>query len=932
MRKRFQGRTLCVVDVWGEPRGNVDFMKFCEQLRVTFILFGTILAGGGAAYAGVGTYQVMDYGPVIGQAITADWPEGNVANKGLAIRLGEEAAAIFDTDLLRYSVATDGGWIDQRRTDHVTRRGMAVPAAEGREVWATRVQPGWAREGSFEDPRENGRGNLPADWGRYGGYYRHGDDVVVTYTVGDGEIHEFPELFRVGAETLAFVRNFSVGPTAADQKAYLLEGRPDDEVTRESNAAVRIEDGSRILLVRLLDSPEEASLGVDGKSVTLRLGDFEGRRVFRVAVVELPKKGFRDAAAEAAGILLSKSVRDPVELTRGGSPRWDEELETEVKPAVETAGGYVRDRIEVPLDNPWNSWMRLAGFTFFPDGKRAAVSTWNGDVWIVSGFGEEMETVRWKRFASGLFAPMGLVVKDEVIYVVEGGQVSRLHDINGNGEADFVENFNNEGVAHPRSHSLALEVDSEGNFYFFKNGNRTPSSIPDHGALIRLSADGKEREVFANGIRGANTLGIGPGDRILGADQQGNWMPAERIDHYREGGFYGFRRHGGEGRDLGDFERPILWMPHDVNNSAGSLTYSGDSRWGPLAGNWVLGSYGQGTLFTLLIEEIDGVWQGAAVEFPFRLTAGPIRSEVNPLDGQLYIAGMRGWGTRVREDGAIDRIRYTGEPVYLPTALNVEPTGVRLRFSEPLDPASAAPSRFEAERWQYIYSENYGSPEVSFADPNERGRDSMIIESVTLSPDRHALFIELADLRPVMQMRIGYDLLFADGREEENELYQTVNRVRDGRATTAPLVFAGGEGDSEDLVVMEEEPEESVSSGLASSNEAGSQLLEANCRACHQSPGVAGPAPALETSEWAGAGKEPLIRILLHGKRGDGGVMMPFDWMGDDELAEMVSYIQTAWHEGEPVSAEEVARVREETEDRDGFWTAEELERLLEEM
>lgn len=895
-------------------------------VRGSLLGLGLVGALTGARGEGNGHYRSMDYGPVIGQTVEARWPSGNTTAKGLAIRLDPASSVVFDTDLLRYSVATDGGWINQARTDHTTARGNRVPRTEGREWWATEAKPGWAYGGSFDDPRPRRMGHLPPAWGRYRGYYRQGDEIVLSYQVGETAIHERPQLVRLGGDGLAFIRTISLGTAAQEQIAYLLEAPETSQVRSESPTAVRIEGETRIQLIRLLDAPAGVNLRVSqGRRVELEAAADPGRRLFRVLVVELPRDGFADLSRESARTLLAMPLRDPLAGMEGGPARWPEEIETKVKLAVETGGGYVRDRIEIPFENPWGSWMRLAGLAFFPDGKRAVVTTWNGDVWIVSGFSEGMESVRWKRFASGLYAPMGVAMVDDTIFVVEQGQLTRLHDLNGNGEVDFHENFNNEGILHPRSHSLCLEVDSEGNFYFFKNGNRTPGSIPDHGALIRVSADGKTREVFANGIRGANTLGIGPGDSLLGADQQGDWMPADRVDQYRQGRFYGYLPHGGGDREVGDFEPPILWMPHGLNNSSGSINYAGDERWGPLAGNWILGSYGRGTLFVLLTEEIDGLTQGGAVTLPFTLGSGPIRSEMNPRDGQLYVLGIRGWGSNVQEDGSLDRIRYVGTPDYLPIGLNVEPEGIRLHFSEPLDPAAAiATAGYAVQRWQYIYSKNYGSAQVSADDPSRQGRDLLPVDAVRLSADQRSVFLQIKDLRPVMQMRIGYELVFADGHREKNEIHHTLHRLNDGRATVAPVVISRSGAEDLEVFLVEEEEEEPWVTGANGAK----ALLEANCRACHQPPGRPGAAPALETSKWAAAGPETLIRLVLHGKMGDAGVMMPFGWMDDTDLAAVLGYVQTEWHGGKPISPETVARIRRDHEGRTALWTAEELQAL----
>ena len=48
---------------------------------------------------------------------------------------------------------------------------------------------------------------------------------------------------------------------------------------------------------------------------------------------------------------------------------------------------------------------------FFPDGT-AAVSTYGGDIWLVSGLDADLKEVTWRRFAPGMFEPLGVKVID----------------------------------------------------------------------------------------------------------------------------------------------------------------------------------------------------------------------------------------------------------------------------------------------------------------------------------------------------------------------------------------------------------------------------------------------------------------------------------------------------------------------------------------
>ncbi len=870
-----------------------------------------------------GAKKGMDYGPVIAESIEAQWPEGNRAMKGLAVRAGDGYGMIFDTDLLRWASATRDGWVDISLTAYMRYRDAGLARTEGTEVFGTGELPGWAGADGFTDPREGGRGPLPHGHARWKGYYRYGDRILLHYTVSGADVHEMPRAFEAGGAA-AFVRTLDVSGTGA-RRIYVCELPDGAEVADAGPATVTVRTEDGILVAGLAGAPAGAEIRVaEGARLEARLPAGKRERPFHLFVAEVPGQSGLSAVVRS---IRERLERNPVDFDRirsGGPARWDRELIEKVTLSGDDSG-YVADRIGLPEDNPWDSWIRPTGFDFFSDGRSAAVSTWNGDVWIVSGFSDEMSELRWRRFASGLYAPLGLAIVDDVIHVTERGQLTRLHDLNGNGEADFYENFNNDSFVHRRAHALCLEVDSAGNFYFFKNGNRVPADVPDHGALFRVPPDGSTREVFATGIRGANTLAIGPDDTIMGADQEGNWVPSTRVDHYQKGGYYGFPRHREDGTSREDLESPVCWIPHQVDNSTGAMAHAGDSRWGPLAGNFVLGSYGRGTLFVLLTEEIGAVMQGGVVPFPLEFASGPVRARVNPADGQLYVLGMRGWGTSAREDGSFDRVRFAGGASRLPTELNVSPDGVALTFSEPLDRAVAEDSEsYRVQRWQYRYTRRYGSPEVSVADPGAEGRDPVEVAAASLSEDGRTVVLEIPDIAPVMQQSVEYRLRFAGGEEVENTLYHTIHLLAEGDEPARHVrsqLLAQTRGE-EDEVESDSESEDDDFGDQPEWLVGGREHFEMNCATCH-SPG--GVAPVMKESEWAAGSQEALVRILLHGKEGDRSIMTPFGWMDDEEMAAILSYIRVRWHDKEPIDASEIRRIREESADREDLWTDEEL-------
>ena len=107
--------------------------------------------------------------------------------------------------------------------------------------------------------------------------------------------------------------------------------------------------------------------------------------------------------------------------------------------------------------------MFFGGHDFFPDGT-AVICTMQGDVWRVEGLDDSSSTVRWRRFASGLHQALGLVVADGRVYVLGRDQITRLHDLNGDGEADFYECFSNAYRTSPAGHDFicGLQRDAAG--------------------------------------------------------------------------------------------------------------------------------------------------------------------------------------------------------------------------------------------------------------------------------------------------------------------------------------------------------------------------------------------------------------------------------------------------------------------------------------
>jgi hypothetical protein len=528
--------------------------------------------------------------------------------------------------------------------------------------------------------------------------------------------------------------------------------------------------------------------------------------------------GKKSAAPDLHSFAETSALRSIAEFTKGGPSRWGAALETKGVLGT-TDAAYVADEITFPEDNPFNSWFRPGGHDFLADGS-VVVASLSGDVWLVSGLDEKLDHVKWKRFATGLFQPLGVRVLGDKIYVLGRDQITRLHDVNGDGEADFYENFNNDCVVTDNYHEFALDLqtDSAGNFYYAKGSPWTPTvTSPHQGCMLKVSKDGSKMEIVATGLRAPNGSGVGPHDELSVADNQGHWMPANRLNLIKPGGFYGmvpaahrtltfkaadgteYKANPSDAKDQAQYKQqfwgssqtpipaegydlPLCWIPMAIDNSSGGQVWVPQGgKWGPYAGKMLQMSYGKCALFAVLQENVEGVAQAGLVRFPIRFNSGIMRGRFNPRDGQLYLTGLRVWQTDAAKDGCFTRVRYTGKSAAMPVALATTATGVDITFSAPLDGSSAGDAEnYSVEQWNYLWTGNYGSPDVSILDPTKKGRDLVLIESVKLSQDKKTVSLVLGDRVPAMQMKVKFKINAADGSVIDQEIYSTIHRIPGG--------------------------------------------------------------------------------------------------------------------------------------------------------
>lgn len=707
----------------------------------------------------------------------------NYVFRGKIISLGKDKRVSICYDVEHMRVA--GAWVGKPMV--FTAEKNMGPTVEGEILFATKPGPGWAKDGKWDDPREGKEGPLPRDWAHYKGLYVHGDKVVLSYTVGDMDVLEMPEIVNdtLDKDQFVVVRTFNISQTKKPAVMLICE---DSGITEEKGLEDILAFKENLPGVTSLLLKKDGHLGVvllNGlPQGAAKFELIKGRVLLHLPALEDGARFcvvyYKPSGAIPVHLVAKARERSKQDLSafiKGGPARWTETLET-TGTLGDAKAPYTLDQIGLPEKNPWNASIRFAGLDFFPDG-RAALSTWDGDVWIVSGLDDKLGKVRWKRFASGLQHPLGLKIINGYIYTAGRDQITKLHDLNGDGEADFYENINNDQGLTLQRHEFVmdLQTDKDGNLYFCRSGHYTQSKRGDNCVIYKMSPDGKKLEKLARGFREPNGMSIGPDGTMTVADNEGNGIPQTPLYRLLPGKNYGFTPSPTGNPNLGVFkltEQPIVWLGPKIDTSAGGQVWvperasrvSGGS-FGPLAGQLLHTSYGNCALFSVLIDKTAEPWQGAVWKFPLAFNSGIMRARFNPADGQLYVCGLRGWGTSAVKDGQFARVRYTGKDLPIPVGYRVIKAGISLTFSAPLDKAAAEDDDNWAGTWSGVLKKV----------PTAKEMQEMPITSVRLSDDRKTATIALEKVRTVPNFALQYRLKAADGASVQGELHGTIHRI-----------------------------------------------------------------------------------------------------------------------------------------------------------
>jgi mono/diheme cytochrome c family protein len=704
--------------------------------------------------------QVEVFAPAKGQK-TGE----NFVVRGILLPLASGHCVLFDQELLRvaaiWKVPDGGSPITHATMAQISyaslkkKAGAEHPRPTGPVLVSTEAHVGAAVDLATlrDDPRpagdfpDAGRGPLPVAIGRFEGTELFGATAVLRYRVGETAVAEWHES-RDTDGRVEILRHFEVAPHAREMVFALAAGRDGTARWRSNSAAMVVKNVEKSFVATL--APSE--------------------RPQRVTV----------AVSFGADSAVGALPETPALPRKRSGLRWSGTATAPVQRDALVQNGLVLDRIATPDENPWKRRVRAADLAFLTD-DRAAVVTYDGDVWLVDGFADaEFGRLRWRRFASGLHESLAVVAPRGVIQVATKNGLVRLHDRDGDGEADWFENFSDLLLQSQTTRSFPLDMATgpDGATILTQGGIVSRSGMAaggdgtaHTGAIMRISADGRSLQVVGTGAREPYATVHPETGLITATDQQGHYIPSSVCYVVRPGDDFGFLQ-----AQPAKLAPPLVWVPHDQDTSSASELWMIGQGMGAWNGRLLHLSYGTARLF-LISPDLDApVAQGAVIPLDLKTNLPLLHARMNLRGDAVFFAGLQIYGSNASTNWSLGRLRPGKTEITTALAARSCADGVVLEFATPLDPTSLGADKVAARAWNYKRSSAYGSGR--YALDGSPGVTPWGVAQTVLSTDRKSVFVHLPKLPAAAQLEVRHDFRLASGAPARGVVYFTIHQPR----------------------------------------------------------------------------------------------------------------------------------------------------------
>ena len=550
----------------------------------------------------------------------------------------------------------------------------------------------------------------------------------------------------------------------------------------------------------------------------------------------------------------------------------------------------------VTVPTPEGVKIEGGGVVALPDGS-IAVCTRRGDVWIVENptMGDG-SLVSFKKYASGLHEPLGLAYHDGALYTAQRGELTKLIDTDGDRIADIYQTIYAWPLsAHYHEYSFGPVLAPDNSFFVTANiafGDeewwRGESRVPWRGWTMKITEDG-EMEPWATGMRSPAGYGM-VNDELFYTDNQGDWFGSGALWHLPKGVFTGHpagltwtghedspielteeefyskidkRQVKKNGRYINpsniineedpdfvyemkehfpELQLPAVILPHGILGVSNSEVKVDETqgKFGPFSGQILIGDMGQSKIMRVVLEKVNGAYQGVAFDFRAGFQSGVMRMDFDN-QGNLFVGETnRGWGSAGTTNSGLQFVTWTGKIPFEMKTVKAMPDGFEIEFTKPVDRDSAENlDSYKGKSYIYKYHAPYGSPQTNTEEIKLKGvkvsEDGLKVRIVT--DNLREFYVHEIALSGVKLKGASYGLLHPS-------FYYTLNAIPEGEKLDI------SELSTKTTVIKKTTPKKSNSSKIKTTKnvvltdeEVQPLLMSNTCLACHsKDKRIVGPA------------------------------------------------------------------------------------------